>query len=228
MTYVETFDINLDKAKSGLLIGRNKVMMKYILKRILWVWVLVGLTSSNSYSQVTLDRLILKVGNMNFTQRQFELYIALSSILGNKDSKAYQIVEKNKWLDLLELYLNHMIIDQKARNLESFKPSKNEIIEAKSKINQVKTDNLFLSQFMSRLNYSDSAIEVEMTRALRITRYLCYMFNLENKKAKEKCVAGINTPPLDNSFEWFKRLKKDISFRVYDSAREYKEIVRLK
>lgn len=175
-----------------------------------------------------LDRLILVVNSSSFTQRQFELYIALNSIISNSEAKAFAIVEKANWQFHLEKFLNHMLIDEKARNLETFRARNNEFKEAQNKLKLIGTQNIIFSQFLKRLAFSPNAIQTELQRAIRVSKFLCHKFNLENKQSNKKCVPGIDTPPLNSSYQWFKSLKKEIPYRVYENAREFKEISSLK
>lgn len=183
------------------------------------------------------DRLLVNVDSQNYSQRQFELYMALESLLFTAPEQSSWQVTPANWNEKLAVYVNHMLVDHSARSLETFTARPNEVLVAQKKLAQLGDDSW--QRFIDRLGFSKSAIATERDRMIRVAKFVCHRFRLSQGDSNQNdrgalarrsaplptCKDGQKVPLLSKDYRWFHRVVQETPFRVYDGARTYQPLL---
>lgn len=205
----------------------------------------LGLGTRPAQAQLV-DRLLVNINSQNYSQRQFELYMALETLLFTSSPRSSWRVSRENWNEKLEVYVNHMLVDHNARALETFTARPNEVLIAQKKLAQIKDGSW--QRFVDRLGFSKSAVATERDRMIRVAKFICHRFRLSKgesqsgstKKLRSQgslaskqgrpaampsCQDGQQLPGLSKDYRWFHRVVQETPFRVYDGARTYQPLL---
>lgn len=173
-----------------------------------------------------IDRLLVNVDSRHYGQRQFELYMALESLLFKaKPGRRWQ-VDATNWEPRLATYVNHMLVDNAARSLATFNARPNEIDVAEKKIARIKDGSW--QRFISRLGFAKAAVAAERDRLIRVAKFVCHRLKLSGagkRAVSSGCKDGEALPSLSKDYAWFARIVKETPYRVYEGAKNYQPIL---
>lgn len=173
------------------------------------------------------DRLLLNVDSRHYSQRQFELYMALESLLFRGNVGGRWQVDATNFEQRLSTYVNHMLVDNAARSLATFNARPKEIDVAERKLAQVKDGSW--QRYVAKLGFAKAAVAAERDRLIRVAKFICHRLRLSNAEGKRTlssgCQDGQAIPTLSKDYAWFGRIVKETPYRVYEGAKNYKPIL---
>lgn len=171
-----------------------------------------------------IDRLLVNVDSRHYSQRQFELYMALESLLFQASPGLRWQVDATNWEHRLATYVNHMLVDNAARSLATFNAQPKEIDVAERKLAQIKDGSW--QKFVVRLGFAQAAVATERDRLIRVAKFVCHRLRLSSagRERASGCKDGQAIPDLSKDFDWFARIVKETPYRVYEDAKNYQAI----
>lgn len=199
---------------------------------VLTLALLAGAAAAPRASAQLVDRLLLSVDNRSYSQRQFELYMALESLLFSGKQPAQWRVTPGNWEAKLGVFIQHMLVDKSARSLATFTAKPEEIDIAVRKLAQIKGPEW--REFVSSLGFSPASFAAERDRMIRVAKFVCHRLRLSragsvaysaSQAAAASCKDGQQLPPLSQDFRWFKRIVQETPYRVYEGARTYQALL---
>lgn len=159
------------------------------------------------------DRLIVEINNKSYTQRQVEVYMTIKETIKTSGYKNIKLIEKNTWNDFLEEFVFDMLIDQKARILNSFNPT-NIMIQKTIKIFETKkAKNKNLLKKITALSINKLTLLHVIPSVLRVETFR------RNKAKKAGFKFKMSIKP-----EWIINLRNKAIIRYYKGAKIYKQI----
>ena len=114
--------------------------------------------SSVALSGQILDQLVLEVNKLSYTQRQFEIHMAIRTALLTEPSEQLRLVSKDNWRQLLERYRNDMIVDQEALRLSSMQQPADQLESFRLAIEDRKRSDIIFSSFLSKMGTDSDEI----------------------------------------------------------------------
>lgn len=172
------------------------------------------------------DRMLLSVGQKNYSQRQFEIYIAAKSlVLGKKESerKLDGKVSDSDWKQLLESFRNEMILKSSAER-ESFQ-NQNLQLSKHTVDAAIKLLNANLKKFtdtaiwLKQFKVSSNELRSAVSSMLLVQAYLRRQDSLVNSTSGRYWGYQI-----DDKSRWFKRLEEQTPYRFYEGALNYQKL----
>tara|TARA_B100001094_G_scaffold309009_1_gene342251 strand:+ start:304 stop:1044 length:741 start_codon:yes stop_codon:yes gene_type:complete len=169
------------------------------------------LCTSASASGALLDRLVLEVNGVTYSQRQLELYLVTKDALRKPISETLSFVGKSNWSRSLERFINDMVISQEAQRFSGYTPSDVLLNAAKQTLFERREADLIFATFFKRMSVSDSEVRFIISRHLKLTEYL------RSRNRKSEAVPFIKSA-------WFLKLKDRAVYRIYKGGDAFKEI----
>ena len=163
-----------------------------------------------------MDRLLLEVNKISYSQRQFEVFTALQSAAQKNAKQRLLIANKKNWLDLLTTYTHFVILEQEAMRLNNQPPAKSVVAEYLTKIHNRKETDLIFKSFLKKYNLKTNDIKQTVTSIARVEAYI------RGRKSTAKNALGKNLFYEDTP--WFKNLLKRTPYRFYEGAKIYKKL----
>lgn len=201
-------------------------MTKSLRQLLLAIVALMTLAPATAHAQLV-DRLLLNVDSRHYSQRQFELYMALESLLFKTTPGSRWQVDATNWEQRLSTYVNHMLVDNAARSLATFNARPGEIDVAERKLAQIKDGSW--QRYIARLGFAKAAVATERDRLIRVAKFICHRLRLSNTEGKSTlssgCQDGQAIPDLSKDYAWFGRIVKETPYRVYEGAKNYQPIL---
>ena len=175
-------------------------------------------------NEMIIDRMLLSVGQKNYSQRQFEIYqLVKSTILGKTIPLANQVVNPADWKSGLENFRNEMIL-RGAAERESFENqnlqlAKHTVDAALKLFNKNIAKQEASKTWLERYKVSANELRSAVSDMLLVQAYLRRKNSL------------VNTPKerfwgykVDDATSWFKRLKDQTPYRFYEGALNYQPL----
>lgn len=177
-------------------------------------------SSSPSWSATIADRLVLEVDNTSYSQRQFELYVALRSALYGEDASKIVLVSEKNWSEQLEFFRLDMLVEQEAQRLSTAPPGKR-VVDAGVEVVKRKIDrSQQFKDYLVHMNADDAVVRRTLTSVLRVKSFLVSrgrQYGADVSRVEEKA-------EVDRTADWFIRLEQRTPFRIFEGARRYQAI----
>ncbi len=171
------------------------------------VWVFGLLASAVQAKPVTIDRVILKVNDSTYTQRDLEIYLLVKALAV---AQSQGIATENNWQDSVQRFKTDMLAYEETFKLRYASSSK--IADAElAKVRTLITASKELNDLSQRLVIADKDIEQSLIMLERIQKY-----NKEQKESVEsQGIPHERRVPL---------AEKRNFVRIFDDAHEYRFI----
>ena len=178
--------------------------------------ILALLTPSRGVAGQILDRLILEVGTVSYSQRQFESYTVIYSVLTNPNESRFVSVGPDTWLPLLLKFRDQMTIEQESQRLSSFQASGTSVDEAFGVLRDRRSRDIIFADFLAVYKLTDVDLRQILHSILRVSEYV-------KSKSRGKDWQGVRDIKL-RDFDWFRKLSRRSPYRIYEGAREFTKI----
>ena len=183
----------------------------------------VGTVFGSQGNPVMIDRMILNIGAKNYSQRHFEIYVAVKALVLGKSAKIDYKVNKANWREFLEAYRDDMIIAHHAEIDSGFNHQlhlRKPAIDAAMKVMQKSLERRpEVKTWWAHFEADQTELNSVVVEVLLVQSYL------RNKEPSAK-----NSDELywgrapDASSGWFKRMKQQTNYRFYDGALTYQSL----
>lgn len=182
--------------------------------------ILLVIFSSNAAGEDRLlDRIIVEINSIAYTQRHIELFVSVFDSISNSPDQKVRIADEKNWTSILTQFQNFMLIEQEAHRLGSYLPSNNMIEKGHDiyKDRYVSDENLKLNS--NRLHASESSIKKSIISVLRVASFL-----------RSKQNRGSTQLNSDTEFQefasspWFSSLQDRAIIRYMDEGKTFKTI----
>lgn len=170
-------------------------------------WSLIGSLASGK----VVDRLVIDVNGLNYTQRQMELYMVFKDVLQKSQSERIELLGPGNWSLSLTNYINEMIVSQEAQRLSSYSPTELEIESGLQQVSDRQKADFIFASFYNRMNASDSETRQIINQIFRFKSYI---------RGRSRG----NIPSDYSSFAWFIKIRNRAVYRVFQGADVYMEI----
>ncbi|MFW7380362.1 MAG: hypothetical protein ACOH5I_16235 [Oligoflexus sp.] len=182
------------------------------------------LFNSVNAKSALVDRQILEVETISYTQRQFEIYFLVKQLLLSRNEKPELVLRQENWSSALEEYKNevliHQYMDQEAQRLSSLFPNKNMLETAYDMVQNRSHKVTVARELIDRHQIRDEEIKRSLVQVLKVQNFLKSRIRLQEDEAPNQNWGY----DLDESASWFFRIQQSLRYRFYEQAREYKEI----
>ena len=173
---------------------------------------LIFLSSIGSLaSGKVVDRLVIDVNGLNYTQRQMELYLVFKDVLQKSQSERIELLGPANWSRSVASYINEMIVSQEAQRLSSYSPTELEIESGIQQVSDRRKADFIFASFYNRMNVSDSETRQIINQIFRFNSYL-------RGRARGSIASDYS------SFAWFVKIRNRAMYRVFQGADVYMEI----
>ena len=133
----------------------------------------------------------------------------------NDEKKVRKIPWQIGWQDIVEHFVNQMIIHQEAQRLSSFVPPKKALEETTANFYKgIGLSPMYKSE-IARLSIDEKVLNQNLLLILRVAAFKASKLNQEQLKSPE------------TKDDWFKQLKKNAFIRLYANANSYKTLAKL-
>ena len=163
-----------------------------------------------------IDRLVVEINKINYTQRQLETYMVLRGVLADSASGPFKMIDESNWSENLYEYKDHMVIAGEALRLSSLQPAETLITTLMNAIAQKKDTDLIFSNFLKSFQISDQEL---LSHVITIARVDSYIKGRTSKTSQTL----VESSQFRNS-AWFKRLSSRVPFRIYENARNFNKL----
>ena len=118
------------------------------------------------------DRVVIEVNSIAYTQRQIELFIAVFDAISNEMEQNVRTVGPSNWQEVLNQFESFMLVEQEAHRLGSYLPSNN-MIEKGFEIYQEKVKkDAALKEIAERLKANEKSVKKSIISVLRVAAFL--------------------------------------------------------
>lgn len=179
-----------------------------------------GVAMANAAAPVLLDRLVLEVNKVSFTQRQFELYMALKSILEQGTAGQVELVTERNWSSQLQSFKNEMLVEQEASRLSSVQPNRKMVEASKRMVDNKRQGDLIFSSFLHRVRANDTNIRRTLALVMRVKGFVISRQRQRTGRVAAKQRKGV----LDKDADWFQDLERRVPYRIYEGARKWQPV----
>jgi hypothetical protein len=161
-------------------------------------------------SPAIIDRVVLTINNIPYTQTQIERYITVKESLRDQPETA-QIVNASNWNVAMDGFIADMTIHQEASKSSGFRPSRETVekLRVRSDKNLEVAPNLKAA--FDRLGLSKANTETEILRIATVENY-------------RRGRASMNGRSKDATGQWEKELKERTIVRFFDDAKVWKSL----
>jgi hypothetical protein len=156
------------------------------------------------------DRVILTINNIPYTQTQIERFIDVKESLRDHPETA-QIVNESNWGLAIDAFITDMSIHQEASKSSGFRPTRETVQKLRLRSESSIAAAPALKSAFDRLGINRTSIETEILRVSTVENYRRGRSNL-NGKFK------------DTAENWEKELKDRTIVRFFDDARVWKTL----
>ncbi len=168
----------------------------------------LGFTGSSLIAASSiLDRVVLMINSIPYTQTQIERYIAVKESLRDQPEIA-QIVQESNWSIALDAFTADMMIHQEASKSSGFRPSRETVEKLRARSDRSREASPALKTAFTRLGLIQSSIETEILRIATVENYRRGRVSM-NGNGRNK----------DAAAPWEKELKDRTIVRLFDDAR---------
>lgn len=157
--------------------------------------------------QNLLDRLIVKINQDYFTQREVESYITVKKLITQDNNLAVDFITKENWNETLQEFIDDLIVYTEINRLGIYRARKNQIKDLLNIIHKKKEKHLQTAKFMEHLNLDDNTLTKRIETAARVANYI------KNKMPNSKNTKIEHT--------WLVNLRKKYIVRLYKRAKIY-------
>lgn len=179
----------------------------------------IYLASSSLHAEI-LNRNLLEVNYVSYSQRNFELYILAKEALFLRKDISPNLVSAGNWKNLLESYKNEMLIDglfsREEHRLITFLPNGDMVDEAYRIFKKSLSRSKVLKNKYSQFKGSEEELKTQLIVLLKVQNYL-----------KSKVIKNKRNNPfysIDTNAPWFVELSKNSQYRFFDDASNYKKM----
>lgn len=170
--------------------------------------------------ETLLDRLVVEINSVSYTQRQIELFDAVFRTISIEETQQYIELNQATWKKTLDEFINFMLIEQEAHRLGSYLPSSSMIERALEVFNKGKGRYEGLHATLVRLQADERSIRQAIISVLRVASFL------RSKKRRTVNTQSSNAAQwLEfGSEDWFAQLKQRAIVRYMAGGRDWKRI----
>jgi len=172
--------------------------------------------SVSASENVLVDRLLLEVNGMSYSQRQMEIYHLIRQAIDLEIDQPLIVLARETWLDALHGYRDAMVIDHEVQRLGSFRPAKAAIDLAEKIIRTRNEQDERMQELMERLEIGGRTLRQNVAMNLRIEA-----FRQNKDRPMQNQLGRIASGPA-----WLEELRLRTQVRVFEGAEEFVPIVR--
>ena len=181
---------------------------------------LVAMTANPQPSTARLaDRLVLEIEKTSYTQRQFELYVAMKGVVVEGLVRPILTSAAN-YRDQLESFTSDMLVEHEAHRLGSVQPERKAILAARDRWDFAVEKDPTVMNFAKRLGADPETVRSVAGSVLRVRGFVLSKERQSSQGSKEVFKPGT----LDPHADWFVRLEQRTAYRIFEGARDYQII----
>jgi len=177
-------------------------------------------SSSLNAQEVLLDRLVVEVNSVTYTQRQVELFYGVFQAISLEDSKDFTGISPANWSRVLQEYIRFMLIEQEAHRLGSYFPSNNMIEKATEVFLLKKQRDPEIAKLVTRLFADRKSIRQSIVSVLRVASFLRSKMRRAGTDSKTDKKMWLDFAEQ----EWFQQLMQRAIIRYLSDGQRYREI----
>ncbi len=159
-----------------------------------------------------LDRALVEVNNITYSQRQFQLYEALLPLANGEPGIKAATTES--WRILIDEFICHMMIDHEALRIAASQPNDKVLASLEDQAKLLLNGEA--SAYLADLGADSSALNSTLTTILRVKRYVAGRNGVDER-------TPLKIDQLKDQ-KWFQSLRERTPYRLYKDADHYQAL----
>lgn len=195
--------------------GHLPALPRLLVAALIWVT-----TSSVTFAEQALDRVVLEVNKKSYSQRYVEIYMAAKDILAETSLTVWKSPNSASWGERLEDFVRHAVIDQEALRLNSFRPSARRLEAEEQLVIQQRGKLRELEQYFTQLKTDKATLREALAQFDRVRSFI----RVRNHGAQNEEMPLIGFEPIPLQAEWYRSIERRTNYRTFAAARSYRPI----
>ena len=162
-----------------------------------------------------MDRLLIELNRVSYSQRYVELYSVVEKMITTTRATPIAIADESNWSTLLEEFKDDLLVEQEAKRVAGISIGKNVLQAALALIAEKREKDPAINAYMVRLGVDDDTLHKATLSVLSIKSFLV------RKQKKDGDAAAGPFPTLDKQAPWFIKLEQVTPYRYFEDAKKY-------